>query len=109
MYEGRQDGQAHLAQRYQPLQEARFEQPELMLGFQARSWAIVMFKPLTSESHVSCISNWYVVQVLGRQSDWPTTGKESPLISRAFFVISPYVETLFAPEMDTQVSLPWIT
>ena len=46
-------GVTNLAHRYQPLHEARLEQPVLMLGFQAKSCAILMLKLLVIESQVS--------------------------------------------------------
>jgi hypothetical protein len=50
------------------------------------------------------MSNWYVLQVSGRQMVEPAGGSRLQLISRLFVDIKLYVETLLATEMDTQVS-----
>jgi len=55
-------------------------------------------------SHVSYISSWYVLHVLGRQSVDPVGGSRLQLMSRPFAFTRPYVETLLPREIDTQVS-----
>lgn len=56
---------SYLTQRYHPIQEARFEQPVLIIGFQASSWAIVISRLLMSDSQVSDNPSWYVLASAG--------------------------------------------